>query len=104
MSEAMSDVEYARDRAKRWADIENRHFGMCLWQQRAPGGKAMLEGLIHKATGQILIVEKGYGSRLPPVNSSKPWPQVEWVNVYAQIDRATNTWDGLDAALADFTV
>lgn len=96
------DPDYFEDRAKRWAEIEDKHFGMCVWQQRAPSGKAMLEGLIHKATGQILIVEKGYGSRLPSKNSSKPWPLVEWVNVYAQIDRATNSWDGLDQALTDF--
>lgn len=94
--------QYFRDRARRWAEIEDKHFGMCVWQQRHPSGRAMLEGLIHKATGQILIVEKGYGSRLPPENSPKPWPLVEWVHVYSQIDRGSMTWDGLDQALADF--
>lgn len=102
MSEATTDAAYFRDRAKRWAEIEDKHFGMCVWQQRSQNGRAMLEGLIHKATGQVLIVEKGYGSRLPSEISSKPWPLVEWVNVYAQLDRVTNTWDGLDQALTDF--
>lgn len=102
MSEVTSDVEFARERAKRWAEIEDKYFGMCVWQQRSPSGRAMLEGLIHKASGDVLIVEKGYGTRLPPQNSSKPWPPVEWVQVYAQIDRATLTWEGLDAALADY--
>lgn len=102
MSEVTDERAYALARAESWRKIEDKHFGQCIWQQRSRNGKAFLEGLIHKASGQIMIIEKGYETRLPPENSSKPFPSVSWVNVYAAIDRATNTWDGLDVALTEF--
>lgn len=92
------------ERSKRdtWHAIEGKHFGQCVWQQRAPSGKAMMEGLIHKASGLIMIVEKHYEKRLPPSSSGRNWPELESVNVYAPVDFKTNTWAGLDEALAEF--
>lgn len=91
-----------RQKLERWHTIEGKHFGQCVWQQRSPNGKAMLEGLIHNATGRIMIVEKFYEKKLPRENSSTPWPELESVNVYAPIDFQTNTWEGLDAALGGY--
>jgi hypothetical protein len=85
-----------------WHTIEGKHFGQCCWQQRSPNGKGLMEGLIHKATGRIMIVEKMYEAKLPSMNSSKPWPELESINVYSPVDFETNTWTGLDAALAEF--
>jgi hypothetical protein len=49
-----------------------------------------------------MIVEKMYDDPLPSQNSSKPWPDLIGVNVYAPVDPNNMTWDGLDAALADY--
>jgi hypothetical protein len=83
-----------------WHTIEGKHFGQCIWQQRSQNGKGLMEGLIHKSSGQIMIVEKMYDEKLPGQNSSKPWPEMIGLNVYALVDPGNNTWDGLDAALA----
>jgi hypothetical protein len=88
------------NRREIWEAIERKHFGQCVWQQRSPNGRALLEGLIHKATGRIMVVEKMYEARLPRPSTSKPWPELEAVNVYAPVDAESMTWDGLDAALA----
>jgi len=90
------------DKRAVWRAIEEKHFGRCLWQQRSPNGRGLLEGLTHKATGAIMIVEKIYDERLPGENSSKPWPELIGLQVYAPVDGRNNTWDGLDAALAAF--
>jgi|EndMetStandDraft_8_1072994.scaffolds.fasta_scaffold98861_4 hypothetical protein len=95
----MSDEKTKRDV---WRDIETKHFGQCVWQQRSPNGRGMLEGLTHRATGAIMIVEKMYDKRLPGESSSKPWPELIGLQVYAPVDGRNNTWDGLDAALAAF--
>ena len=89
-------------KSERWHTIEGKHFGQCVWQQRSPNGKGLLEGLIHKATGRILIVEKFYEKKLPRDHSSTPWPELESVNVYAPLDPVTNTWDGLESALTRY--
>lgn len=91
-----------RSRRETWHTIEGKHFGQCVWQQRSPNGRALLEGLVHKASGRILVVEKMFEARLPRPNTSKPWPELEAVNVYAPLDAEGMTWDGLDAALGDF--
>lgn len=92
------------DKSRRdiWHTIEGKHFGQCVWQQRSSSGKALMEGLVHKASGLIMIVEKHYEKRLPSPNRGGDWPELESVNVYAPVDFATNTWDGLDLALAEF--
>lgn len=89
---------------ERWHDIEGKYLGQCVWQQRSQNGKALLEGLFHKATGRILIVEKFYEKKLPRDHTSTPWPELESVNVYAPVDPDTNTWDGLEKALAEYGV
>jgi hypothetical protein len=85
-----------------WREIEAKHFGQCCWQQRSESGKGLMEGLIHKATGRIMIVEKMYEERLPKPYSSKPWPELIGLQVYAPVDNDNNTWDGLDVALGAF--
>lgn len=85
-----------------WHTIEGKHFGRCMWQQRSANGHGLMEGLIHKASGRIMIVEKMYAERLPRENSRKPWPELESINVYAPVDFHTNTWTGLDEALTEF--
>lgn len=85
-----------------WHTIEGKHFGQCVWQQRSPSGKGLLEGLLHKASGRILVVEKFYETKLPRPNSSAPWPELQSVNVYAPLDANGMTWDGLDLALAEY--
>lgn len=89
-------------RRERWHAIEDKFFGQCAWQQRSPNGRAMLEGIYHKASGRILVVEKMYEARLPRPHTSKPWPELEAVNVYAPLDAEGMTWDGLEAALAAY--
>lgn len=89
-------------RRKRWEAIEAKHFGQCVWQVRSPNGRAMLEGILHKASGRILMVETTYDGRLPRQSSGKPWPEVGSVNVFAPLDAVGMTWDGLDAALASY--
>lgn len=97
----MTDANQA-SRRETWHTIEGKHFGQCVWQQRSQNGKGLMEGLVHKATGRIMVVEKFYEAKLPREHSSKPWPELESVNVYAPVDADTMTWDGLDAALAAF--
>ena len=91
-----------RSKKEVWNQIEDKHFGGCYWQQRSPSGRNLLEGLLHKASGTIMIVEKTYAARLPGDNSCKPWPELIGLQVYAPVDPGNNTWDGLDAALTAF--
>ncbi|HMH95865.1 MAG TPA: hypothetical protein VK577_04710 [Bradyrhizobium sp.] len=90
------------EKSEAWHTIEGKHFGRCMWQQRSPNRRGLMEGLLHLATGRIMIVEKMYDDPLPSQNSSKPWPDLIGVNVYAPVDPNNMTWDGLDAALADY--
>jgi hypothetical protein len=85
-----------------WRELEAKHFGQCVWQQRSPNGKGLMEGLTHKATGRIMVVEKMYEERLPKPYSSKPWPDLIGLQVYAPVDSESETWDGLDVALSVF--
>jgi hypothetical protein len=89
-----------KSRRETWDAIEWKHFGQCMWQQRTPDGKRLLEGRLHKATGRIFVVEKFYEHKLPSPHTSKPWPELETVNVYAPVDAEGVTWEGLDVALA----
>jgi hypothetical protein len=91
-----------KSRRETWDAIEWKHFGQCMWQQRLPNGKGLLEGRLHKATGRIFVVEKFYENKLPRSHTSKPWPELETVNVYAPVDAEGVTWDGLDVALTQF--
>lgn len=88
-------------KSEAWHTIEGKHLGPCVWQQRGMHDTVMREGLIHRATGRILIVEKRYAARLPRENSSTPWPDLISVNVYAPVDGDGNTWAGLDAAIGN---
>jgi hypothetical protein len=86
-----------------WQAIQRKHFGERLWQQRSPSGLALLQALVHKTSGEVMIVEQQFDHRLPPHNSGKPWPRLIGLYVYAQID-PDGTWAGLDQALTDFKV
>ena len=90
------------NKAEVWREIERRHIGQCLWQVRSPNGRGLLEGVIHKASGAVLIVEKMYDARLPGENSSRSWPALIGLQVYAPVDPGNNTWTGLDEALGAY--
>lgn len=92
----------ANSKSERWHTIEGKHLGQCVWQQRSKNGRMLLEGLIHKATGRIVIVEKGYDEKLPTENSSRQWPELIGIQVYAPVDGDNNTFEGLDEALANY--
>jgi hypothetical protein len=86
-----------------WQAIQRRHFGQCLWRQRSPSGLVLLQAMIHKASGEAMLIELQYDHRLPPRNSSKPWPALIGLQIYASVD-PDGTWAELDQALTDFKV
>ncbi len=94
---AVSPLEAAARISKTivWELIEQKHFGPCVWQHRLPGGKTLLEGLIHKKTGRTMIVEKVYAKSLPK-EETMDWPNLANVRVFMPVD-ANSTWgEGLD--------
>lgn len=91
-----------KSRRETWDAIEWKHLDQCVWQQRTPDGKGLLEGRLHKATGRVFVVEKFYEHKLPRRHALKPWPELETVNVYAPVDADGVTWDALDVALGQF--
>lgn len=96
-------VETEMTKGEAWHTIEGRHFGQCFWQERSKNNKGLLEGLVHKASGRIMIVQKFYETKLPrdDASSSLPWPELESVNIFAPLED-DGTWDGLEAALKAF--
>src|ERR1700752_614981 len=70
-----------------WDKIQEKHFGGCMWQHISKNRKCVMEGLVHRATGRIVIVEKTYDNPIPRMSDSslKPWPELAGVNVYAPI-------------------
>src|SRR5258708_247516 len=90
-------------KSERWHTIEGKHLGQCIWQRKSENGKMLLEGIIHKATGRIMIVEKTFDERLPSMDDSRrKWPELIGIQVYAPIDGDNNTFEGLDQALANY--
>ena len=57
--------------------------------------------MIHKASGEAMIIELQYDHRLPPRNSSKPWPALIGLQIYAPFN-PDGTWAELDQALTNF--
>ena len=86
-------------RRDKWHEIEGRVFGQCMWQQISPNRHVMMEGLLHKATSRIMIVEKSYNDSIPRDYERKPWPELAGVVVYDQIAPEITEWDEFEKAL-----
>jgi len=83
----------------KWREIEGRVFGRCVWQHILPDRRVMLEGLLHKATGQVWIVEKGYDGPIPRSGSAKAWPELGRVAVYREVAPEVSEWKEFEKAL-----
>lgn len=86
-------------RRDKWHAIEGRHFGQCIWQQVSPNRRLMLEGMMHRSSGQIWIVEKTFNDPIPR-GGERPYPELGGVVVYRPVAPEITEWDEFDKALA----
>lgn len=89
----------ATPRRDKWHEIEGRIFGRCMWQQVSKNRRCIMEGLMHNASGRIMIVEKTYNDPIPR-GSERPWPELGGVIVYDQVSPEITAWDEYEKALA----
>ena len=88
-------------RRDKWHEIEGQYFGQCIWQQILPNRRIMLEGLIHKGTGQIWIVEKSFNSPIPDENDyRRSYPELGGIRVYQPVGPEITDWDEFAKELA----
>lgn len=90
--------EHSTPRRDKWHEIEGRVFGQCLWQQVSPNRRMILEGLMHKASGLVMIVEKTFSDPIPR-GGERPFPELGSVTVYAQVAPEVSDWDEYEKAL-----
>lgn len=90
----------ATPRRDRWHEIEGRHFGQCFWQEISPNRRLMLEGLMHKSTQQIWIVEKSFNDPIPRDGDRRPYPELGGVVVYRPVAPEVSDWDEFEKAIA----
>lgn len=81
-------------------EIENEHFGRCLWQVILEGRTIMVELFHYPKANSTAIVVKHFEKAIPRSGSGKPWPDQIASYVYLPVDD-TNTWDGLKTALTE---
>lgn len=101
MANTTKPADQSRLKEDRYREIEQKHFGRCLWQQVIEPGRRIVIECMHwpKGSGTALVV-KHYEPGLPRPGSNKPWPDLLALYVYLPVADDQNTWDGLDAALA----
>ena len=87
-------------RRDKWHEIENQYFGQCVWQQISPSRRSMLEGLLHRGTGQIWIVEKTFTDRIPGEGFRGSYPELGGVMVYRPVAPEITDWDEFAKELA----
>lgn len=86
-----------------WAyELEGRHFGRCLEQLFTPDRRILVEKLDwpKAGAGRCAITVKQFEKPAPGPQSSKPWPELFAFSVYAVVIPEGNSWDDLEAALA----
>lgn len=89
----------ATPRRDKWHEIESRIFGRCMWQQVSKSRRCILEGLHHKGSDRIMIVEKTYDDPIPR-GGERPFPELCGVIVYDQVAPEIGDWDEFEKALA----
>lgn len=94
----MKTKQEGTPRRDKWHDIEGRVFGPCMWQNVSKNRRVVLEGLLHKATQRIMIVEKTYNDPIPRY-AERPFPELGGVMVYAQVAPGVNDWEAFEQAL-----
>jgi len=95
-----SKREHATPRRDKWHEIEGRIFGQCIWQQIGRSRRIMWEGLLHKRTGRIMIVEKTFNTDLPgDEGRRRPYPELSGIVVYDQVAPELSDWDEFERAL-----
>lgn len=97
MANAAKRVD-ATPRRDQWHDIEGRVFGQCMWQHLSKNRRVILEGLMHKRAGRIMIVEKSYSGPIPR-GGERPFPELDGVVVYDQVAPEVSHWDEFERAL-----
>ena len=91
-----------RSHADQWKEIEDKHFGRCIWQVILPSKTIMVELLQFPAAETTALVVKHFDRRIPTGSAGK-WPEQTATYVYLPVDDS-NTWGGLDKALTDLKV
>ncbi len=90
-------------RYDRCREIEMKHLGRCLdqmWDQRR---MTLIELMDYpKAKSQAILIKR-FETPVPKSGSSKPWPDLLACYVFLPVDdKASMTWEGLDAALTTY--
>jgi len=90
----------ARPRADQMHEIEGKHFGRCVDQMWGLGRRTLIELMDFPAGKTTVVVVKQFESAVPRPGTRRPWPDLLSAYVYVPIADASNTWAGLDTALA----
>jgi hypothetical protein len=97
----MTSTETVREKSRRDIahEIEQKHFGRCLWQHVEPRYRQMVVECVEfgSGTGTAIVVRR-YETGIPRPGQNKPWPELAGHYVYLPVTD-DNTWEGLDKAL-----
>lgn len=88
----------ATPRRDKWHEIEGRVFGQCIWQQVSTNRRKILEGMLHKSSNKIMIVEKNYDDPIPR-GTERAFPELVGVTVYSQVAPEISEWGEFEQAL-----